>query len=302
MLAVPAEDPHFAGVTQLVEVVLRNQGLGYSEKPVSVNYQRQGDPQPARLLHYSVEAVEGSQPVNAAVEAIERGLRRLGAGLEEVVGAQVGVLPGPGIGTGKPPVIEPRTVTSNPAAVAVTEAGAPAGVVPPTSGARGTFDFADLRIKINLLPQLQLTNSATISQAVFGVIAGPEDIRGLATGIALSRRAFGPNGEPVPVIFIVKDQAQAEALQALGVSIEQILIVGSSEKYRTVDATANEASELLRGLWNVTSVVELGVYKPVSPLLLEILENLFGIKLDNSPAIKAWQEAIDQADVELRAA
>jgi len=244
--------------------------------------------QPAVLvlisMNLSQEAIFRFGLDDAVEEAISHLSGESQAGAEETIVA--------------PPVRTPATSRLAPATV--TRTAVPAGTLPSTSGVLGTFSYADTRSQINLLPELRLTTSTAATPAVFGVISGPADTRGLAAGVALSRRASGSDGHAVPVIFIVENQKEEAALTSLGVSVEQIIRVDPSGRYKTVDAAVEQAGGWLSGMYSVTRVVELGVRQPVPVLLLKLLENLFGIRLEDSESIRAWQEVIDQATLVLQ--
>lgn len=229
-----------------------------------------------------------SGKAQAGLEAIETGI------------APVGV-PGIGFVGGQP--VAPTVVadasatrTEFTAAVTTSEtAGAP--VATATTAGTGIVSSMALKAQLDSLPPLVLTSSDSVAQVIYGVVAGPQ---GLAPGVALSKQAYNADGLRIPVIFIARHEAQAAGLEALGVDPTFIYRVDPSGPYPTIAVAEERASALLASM-GVTRVVPLGVTNPVPPLLLVMLENLFGIRLDNSPAIELWQRAITQAGLEIQA-
>ncbi len=168
----------------------------------------------------------------------------------------------------------------------------PAGIAP-----SGTVSFAALKQQLDSLPPLVLTSSDSVVQTIYGVVAGPQEF---APGLALSKQAYNADGLRVPVIFIARNEAQAAGLEALAVDPTFIYRVDPSGPYPTIAVAEQRASAVLASM-GVTRVVPLGVTNPVPPLLLTLLENLFGIKLNDSPAIELWQKTITQAGLEIQA-
>lgn len=210
----------------------------------------------------------------------ERLAQGLKAGLEESAAAVAPAVP--------PAPVTPTLV--GPAAATATANRTPATL---TVAQQALADSA--RQQINLLPQLTLASQASVAAGALGVIAGPEDDRGLAAGVAISRRAVGPDGKLIPVVFITKDEAQHRALIALGVSEESILRVGAGERYGTVNAAVDQATSWLRGMWNASRIIPLGVDDTIPPQMIQVLRNLFGVELEEDESVEAWQEAVEEA-------
>lgn len=141
--------------------------------------------------------------------------------------------------------------------------------------------------RINLLPEAQT------EQASVGVIAGPADPRGWAYGVALLKRARTATRGVIPVVFLVEDEGDVDFLRSLGVSPEMIFRIGSAD-YPTQEIALREATDYLhRGLEiPKTNIIELGVSEKISPIVEQVLANLFGIHL-NSYAATQWKDVID---------
>ncbi|MCM8812158.1 MAG: hypothetical protein NC910_03795 [Candidatus Omnitrophica bacterium] len=141
--------------------------------------------------------------------------------------------------------------------------------------------------------------SAKTEVPSIGVIAGTADPRGLAYGVALTR-AVTPDGQPVPVVFVVATDGQKAKLQEMGITSGSIFQAGPEGEYPTVEAASRAASQWLSTAYGVGQVVELGVTRRIVMTLQQILENLFGIKLV-SEALAVWEQFVDQATLALQA-
>ncbi len=152
---------------------------------------------------------------------------------------------------------------------------------------KGETKLRTLRDQINLLPEAQT------EQASVGVIAGPADPRGWAYGVALLKRARTATRGVIPVVFLVEDEDDVSFLRSLGVSPELVFRIGSAE-YPTREVALREAMDYLhRGLEiPISSIIELGVSEEISPVVEQVLLNLFGIRLDAQAAVQ-WKEVID---------
>lgn len=151
--------------------------------------------------------------------------------------------------------------------------------------AAGMEEVGGLRDRINLLPAVQMKQNSV------GVIAGPEDERGWAYGVALLKRSRTATREIVPVVFLVENEAEVKILQSLGVSPEVMYRIGSAE-YPTREVALQEATNYLRGGLDVAQIIWLGVSEKISPIVEQVLLNLFGIRLDANAAVQ-WKEVID---------
>lgn len=151
----------------------------------------------------------------------------------------------------------------------------------------GTAASVVLRDRINLLPGIRT------EQASVGVIAGPADPRGWAYGLALLKRSRTATDRVIPVIFLVEDEDQMEILWSLGVTPEMVFRIGSAE-YPTQEVALGEVTDYLhRGLEiPLSNIIQLGVSEKISPVVEQVLINLFGIRLDASAAVE-WKDVID---------
>lgn len=162
-----------------------------------------------------------------------------------------------------------------------------AWAVQPAAGTEETPELDDKSAaEVSALrEQKALLPSAAPILSPVGLVAGPH-ATGLAYGVAFEGKVTNA------VAFIVEKPEHAAGLEELGFSPNAIFMVGSSE-YPTLDSAITAAQESLAALWGVSNAVELGTRGPVNQVLQQILENLFGIKLEEGD-VAIWQTFIER--------
>ncbi|MBI3615000.1 MAG: hypothetical protein HY211_00610 [Candidatus Omnitrophica bacterium] len=311
LLAVPADDARFEGVSQIISEVFGQWGVPVST-PIEKRYRPTPDSKEARLLYYTVKMSPANPQVDAAVHQIEAGLRDLEklAGLEERAGhkemvrqiqeftsthsgAEVsfsgGISPRTGQRVG-PQVLSGADLTrwKIDDLVSAAETVSPDGKMALRfGGANGT--------KIQVLP----STDAGMEEVAANGSARPVDAEvllrdkvrlesassavswvgaiagphesGLAYGVALSAVKTPDRQQSLPVAFVVLNEKEADLVRKLAPS-GTIFLVGSPE-YPTVQIAVQKAEEWLVQIMEVKVPEELKLGTAGQPVS-SLIQNL----------------------------
>ncbi len=241
----------------------------------------------------------GAVAVGVTVEAYEAAKGWFAAydGGREVID----VIPGGGAAgvSIRTPVTEPAGLEAKP----VVETSAVVGLPPVLAAAANRADAAVLPNAADLMIGKASLPSASTTSLSVGVIAGPvADAQGLPTGLAYGAalsRLTTPDGQAVPVVFVVDTADQKGKLMAMGFTEGSVFLVGD-EATLTREAAVAAAGQWLTDVLKVGQVEKLGVDRPVTQTIQWILQNLFGIELTGE-SLSLWESFIDRATLALQA-
>ncbi len=147
-------------------------------------------------------------------------------------------------------------------------------------------DLAALRQEKALLPSMKAT-----APGVGVLAAGLEDARGSALGALLSQ-VITPDGEPMPVVILARSRAEKASLEDLG-SVATILLI---PEYSSAEAALLAGEQILKTLYGVQRIIDLGARSPITSTLDRLLSRL-GIRLSQGllPRLQEWLDRAIEA-------